>query len=73
VWEARIMSIAPLIMVFISRYTMAAAARPFYASIWGEATILLITLIGAGSYWLVMKFAGAPLKVLDNVFVAPDN
>ncbi len=73
VWEARIMSIAPLLMVFISRYTMASAARPFYASIWGEVTILLITLIGAGSYWLVMKFAGAPLKILDSVFVAPDD
>lgn len=72
IWEARIMSIAPLVMVFISRYTMTAAARPFYASIWGEATILLITLIGAGSYWLVMKFAGAPLKILDTVFIAPD-
>ena len=72
VWEARIMSIAPLMMVFISRYTMGTIARSFYASVWGEIAILIIALIGAGSYWLVMKFAGAPLKVLDTVFVAPD-
>ena len=71
VWEARGVSIAPFVVLLLSRLTIPELVTPFYATPWGELAILLVAAISAGTYFLVQKIAAAPLRLFSAVFVAP--
>jgi tight adherence protein B len=71
-WEARGVSLAPLIVLALSRFTIPQLMAPFYATAWGELAVVLVGIISAGTYYLVLKTAAAPLKLFGAVFVSPD-
>ncbi len=71
-WEARIVSIAPFVMLAIFRFSAPGLVRPYYATTAGEVTILLAGLISIVSYILVMRVGNRPLQIVESVFVAPE-
>ena len=71
-WEARIVSIAPFVMLAIFRFSAPGLVRPYYATPAGEVTILLAGLISIVSYILVMRVGNRPLQIVEAVFVAPE-
>ena len=70
-WEARGVSLAPFVVLLLSRLTIPELVTPFYATPWGELAIVLVAGISAGTYFLVQKIAAAPLRLFSAVFVAP--
>lgn len=71
-WEARIVSIAPFVMLAIFRFSAPGLVRPYCATAAGEVTILLAGLISIVSYVLVMRVGNRPLQIVESVFVAPE-
>ena len=72
VWEARGVSLAPFIVLMLTRLSLPGLTDPFYSSPMGEFAVILVGLISAGSYYLVVRVGAAPLKVLETIFVAPE-
>jgi tight adherence protein B len=68
-WEARIVSIAPFVMLAIFRFSAPGLVAPYYATTSGELTILLAGLISIVSYVLVMRTGNRPLQIVESVFV----
>jgi Flp pilus assembly protein TadB len=71
-WEARIVSVAPFIMLAIFRLTAPGLVAPFYASPAGEITVLVSGLISIVSYVLVMRVGNRPLEIVESAFVASE-
>jgi tight adherence protein B len=71
-WEARIVSIAPFVMLAIFRLSAPGLVAPFYATGAGEVTVLLAGLISVVSYILVMRVGNRPLQIVESVFVTPE-
>jgi tight adherence protein B len=71
-WEARIVSIAPFVMLAIFRFSAPGLVAPYYATPAGEITILLAGLISIASYILVMRVGNRPLQIVESVFARPE-
>ena len=71
-WEARIVSIAPFVMLVIFRFSAPGLVRPYYATTAGEITILIAGLISIVSYILVMRMGNRPLQIVESAFVAAE-
>ena len=72
-WEARIVSIAPFIMLAIFRLSAPGLVRPYYATPAGEITVLLAGLVSIVSYVLVMRVGNRPLQIVESAFVASES
>jgi hypothetical protein len=71
-WEARIVSIAPFIMLAIFRFSAPGLVAPFYATPAGAITILLAGLVSIASRVLVMRMGNRPLQIVESAFVATE-
>jgi len=71
-WEARIVSIAPFIMLAIFRFSAPGLVSPYYATTSGEITVLLAGLISIASYVLVMRVGNRPLQIVESAFVTSE-
>ena len=71
-WEARIVSIAPFVMLAILRLSAAGLVVPYYATPAGEITILGAGLISIVSYVLVMRVGNLPLEIVEAAFVGSE-
>ena len=71
-WEARIVSIAPFIMLAIFRFSAPGLVSPYYATTSGEMTALLAGLISVVSYVLVMRVGNRPLQIVESAFVTSE-
>ncbi|MBL7064153.1 MAG: type II secretion system F family protein [Anaerolineae bacterium] len=72
-WEARIVSIAPFVMLVIFRLSAPGLVTPFYATTAGEITVLVAGLISIVSYILVMRVGNRPLQIVESAFVASES
>ena len=72
-WEARIVSIAPFIMLAIFRLSAPGLVRPYYSTPAGEITVLLAGLVSIVSYVLVMRVGNRPLQIVESAFVASES
>jgi hypothetical protein len=71
-WEARIVSIAPFIMLAIFRFSAPGLVALHFATTSGEITVLLARLISIVSYVLVMRVGNRPLQIVESAFVASE-
>jgi tight adherence protein B len=71
-WEARIVSVAPFVMLAIFRFSAPGLVGPYYATTAGEITVLIAGLISIVSYVLVMRVGNRPLQIVESIFVAPE-
>ena len=71
-WEARIVSLAPFLMLAIFRLSAPGLVVPYYATTAGEITVLLSGLISIVSYILVMRVGNRPLQIVESAFVASE-
>jgi tight adherence protein B len=72
-WEARIVSVAPFIMLAIFRLSAPGLVRPYYATPAGEITVLVAGLISIVSYLLVMRVGNRPLEIVESAFVVSES
>ena len=72
-WEARIVSIAPFVMLAIFRFSAPGLVTPYYSTPAGEITVLLAGLISIVSYVLVMRVGNRPLQIVESAFVVSES
>jgi Flp pilus assembly protein TadB len=71
-WTARIVSVAPFVMLATFRFSAPGLVAPYYATTAGEITILIAGLISIVSYLGVMRIGNRPLKIVESVFLEPE-
>ncbi len=66
---AQIVGVAPFVLLAAAGVSMSAMIRPYYATLAGEATILICAALSAATYVLTMRMGNKPLQIMEGVFV----
>ena len=68
-WEARIVCLAPFTFIAILRQTAPDLQGPFYASIWGQVSILLVGCMSALAYYIMNRLGARAVQPLETAGV----
>jgi tight adherence protein B len=71
-WEARIVSVAPFVMLAIFRFSAPGLVAPYYSTAAGEITVLVAGLVSIVSYVLVMRVGNRPLQIVEAAFATAE-
>lgn len=65
-WEARIVCLAPFLFIVILRQTAPDLQAPFYASIFGQVTIVIVGCMSALAYYVMNRLGARAVQPLES-------
>lgn len=65
-WEARIVCLAPFIFIVILRQTAPDLQQPFYATMWGQLSVLVVALMCGAAYYLMNRMGKRALDPIES-------
>lgn len=64
-WEARIVCLAPFVFIVILRQTAPDLQQPFYATMWGQLSVLVVALMCGAAYYLMNRMGKRALDPIE--------
>lgn len=65
-WEARIVCLAPFLFMIILRFTAPTLQGPFYATVWGQLSVLLVAGLSTGAYYVMNRMGKRALAIIES-------
>ncbi len=65
-WEARIVCLAPLAFIVILRFTAPDLQQPFYATVFGQLSVLVVGLMCGAAYYLMNRLGQRALDPVES-------
>ncbi len=64
-WEARVVCLAPFVFIVILRFTAPDLQQPFYASLVGQLSVLVVGFLCGAAYYLMNRMGHQALNPLE--------
>ncbi len=65
-WEARVVCVAPFIFMGILRFTAPTLQRPFYGTIWGQLSVLVVVALTSTAYYVMERMGSKALTMTES-------
>lgn len=65
-WEARIVCLAPFVFIVILQQTAPDLQQPFYATMWGQLSVLVVALMCGGAYYIMNRMGKRALDPIES-------
>jgi len=66
-WEARVVCLAPFVFIIILRVTAPDLQQPFYASVWGQLAVVVVSLMCGSAYYLMNRMGARALDPIESI------